>query len=67
MFSGQVSHTETNHKELEGFDVQAIQALPESHGGMQVPKTIGGQKGSQGLQVEIQTDDQDAPKFWKQS
>ena len=47
MFWGQVSHTETNHKELE-----------EGHGGMQVPKSDwGGEK--IGLEVEIQTDDQD--------
>lgn len=69
MFWGQVSHTETNHKELEGFDVQAIQALPEGHGGMQVPKSDwGGRRwiktmkicaAPQGLEVEIQTDDQD--------
>lgn len=44
MFWGQVSHTGMNHKELEGFDVQAIQALPEGRG-MQVPKSDwGGEK-----------------------
>ena len=55
MFSGQVSHTETNHKELEGFDVQAIQALPESHGGMQVPKTIGvgAKRGRKGFRLKF--------------